>query len=108
MKQEEFNHKIERFTAQAAHEEALAKMLMANAAEKFEMVEAMKQMKEEIETLREQQKTMKVEIGTLNGNFFENIQNANICQPSSISSTEHISNTSTPTSNTNIIRLSSK
>lgn len=55
MKHEELNHKIERFTAQAAHDEALAKVLMASAAEKREMVDTMKQMQEEIEELKANQ-----------------------------------------------------
>ena len=46
---------IERFSAQAAHDEALAKVLMANAAEKREMVDAIKQMHEEIEELKANQ-----------------------------------------------------
>ena len=56
MKDEELNHKIERFSAQAAHDEALAKVLMASAAEKREMVDTMKQMQEKIEELQANQK----------------------------------------------------
>ena len=55
MKREELNHKIERFSAQAAHDEALAKVLMASAAEKREMVDMMKSMQEEIEELKANQ-----------------------------------------------------
>ena len=57
MKPNELNHKIERFSAQADHEEALAKVLMASAAEKREMVDTMKQMQEEIEELKANQHT---------------------------------------------------
>ena len=39
MTPDELNHMIERFCAQAANDEALAKVLMACAAEKREMVD---------------------------------------------------------------------
>ena len=55
MKNNDLEHKIERFSAQAAHEEALAKVLMASAAEKREMVDTIKQMKEEMDELKAQQ-----------------------------------------------------
>lgn len=55
MKPDELNHKIERFSAQADHDEALAKVLMASAAEKREMVDTMKLMQEEIEELKANQ-----------------------------------------------------
>ena len=56
MKYEELDHKIEQYAASAAHDEALAKVLMANAAEKREMVDTMKQMQEKIEELKANQK----------------------------------------------------
>ena len=55
MKSSELDHKIERYSAQAAHDEALAKVLMASAAEKREMVDTIRQMKEELEELKANQ-----------------------------------------------------
>ena len=52
MKYDKLDHKIERYTAQAEHEEALAKVLMASAAEKREMVDTIKQMQKEINKLK--------------------------------------------------------
>lgn len=51
MKREELNHKIERFSAQAAQEEALAKVLMSSAHDKREMVDIIKSMQERIDEL---------------------------------------------------------
>ena len=107
MNKQDIDHRIEQFSAQADRDEALARVLLGNAAEKREMVETMKQMREENERLREQQLNVKVEIGTLNGNYIENTNDLTICQPSSINSTEPTSNTSEPTSKTPIHRLSS-
>ena len=46
---------IERFSAQAAHDEALAKVIMADAAGRREMIDVMIQMQGEIEELKANQ-----------------------------------------------------
>ena len=55
MKNKDLEHKIERYTAQAAHEEALAKVLLSSAKEKREMVDTIKHLQKEMEELKAQQ-----------------------------------------------------
>ena len=55
MKNKDLENKIERYTAQAAHEEALAKVLLSSAAEKREMVDTIKHLQKEMEELKAQQ-----------------------------------------------------
>ncbi|MBR6508408.1 MAG: hypothetical protein IKT19_02665 [Paludibacteraceae bacterium] len=97
MDAQELNHIIQRTAAQADQDEALAKSLLANAAQKRELLGVIEQLRDENIKLKEEQRTVQItnNIENLNGTYIESITNANLCQPSSLTSTGHTSNTST-------------
>ena len=79
-----------------------------------QLQDALKTISEQEKIIQQQQQIIQemkaarpVSIGTINGTYIETIQNAELCQPSSTSSTEPTLSTSIPLSNTRITPLNS-
>ena len=103
MTEEQLNHMLAQMQAQVRQDTAMAELLHSRATQEQMMLDTILLLHEENQHLREQLHTTHIE--NFNGTLIETVNQANICQPSSAPSTEPISNTSTPTSKINIMRL---